>query len=307
MSAVAVCIVSFRNVSDVEHCLKALSLSTYREFRVVICENGGLEAYERLRAALPRTLPGGQAVEILSAPENPGYAGGVNRCMAAAPESSAWWVLNPDTQPEPEALTQMMARLAAGDCDAAGCTICTPAGIVESRGGRWRAWLARAVSIDRAMAAGDTTDLAAVEAQLSFLSGASMLVGRRFLERAGPMREDYFLYAEEVEWCLRAGARGLRLGMAPDARVLHHQGTTTGSVAQISERSRTAVYLDERNKLLVTRDCFPRRLPVAALAALALIFMRFPRRRAWAQLGFALQGWRAGLRDERGPPSWVRP
>lgn len=303
--SITICIVGFRNADDIVCCLKALSRSTYADFGLVICENGGPEAYDALRAALPSALPGGQPVRIFAAPRNLGYAGGVNACIAEAPDAHAWWVLNPDTQPAPDALEFMAKRLAAGDCDAVGCTICTPAGEVESRGGRWRSWLARAESLERGKSPDAPADTVAIEAQLSWLSGASMLVGRNFVTVAGVMREDYFLYAEEVEWCLRGQALGLKLGVAPAARVLHHQGTTTGSVADFGHRSRTSVYLDERNKVLLTRDRFPRRLPVAAAASLVLIFLRFARRAAWTQLGFALQGWAAGLRNRRGPPDWI--
>ena len=303
--SIAVCIVGFRNPADILRCLEALSASTWRAFHVVICENGGREAAAALRAAAPASLPGGQAVEIVEAPRNLGYAGGVNVCMAAAPDAEAWWVLNPDTQAAPDALEHMAARLALGTCEAVGCTICTPAGEVESRGGQWRPALARAVSLERGKALDAAFDAEAIERRLSYLSGASMLVGPAFLKTAGPMREDYFLYAEEVEWCLRGQALGLRLGVAPAARVTHHQGSTTGSVAEIAGRSRTSVYLDERNKLLVTRDRFPGLLPMAAAGSFALIFLRFARRRAWSQLGWALQGWAAGLGNRRGPPAWI--
>lgn len=304
---IAVCIVGFRNEGDIVRCLAALEHSTHRAFEVVICENGGADAFARLTAALPPALPGGQAVRAIQAPGNLGYAGGVNVCLAAAPEAEAWWVLNPDTQPAPEALEQMAARLAAGDCEAVGCTICTADGEVESRGGRWRSWLARAESIDHGKRVDEPADVPAIERRLSYLSGASMLVGRRFLERAGPMREDYFLYAEEVEWCLRAQARGLRLGMAPAARVLHQQGTTTGSVTDVRLRSRVSVYLDERNKLLVVRDRAKALLPAATAASFMLLMLRFARRGAWRQVGFAIDGWWAGICNRRGVPAFIRP
>jgi GT2 family glycosyltransferase len=132
-----------------------------------------------------------------------------------------------------------------------------------------------------------------------------MLVGRRFVDRIGPMREDYFLYCEEVEWSLRGLKRGMRLGFAPAARVLHRQGTTTGAGAAIRERKKLPIYLDERNKMLLTRDLFPARLPVAAGAAMMLILLRFGRKRAWRQLGYAIQGWAAGLLNRRGVPAWL--
>lgn len=303
--SIAVCIVGFRNPDDIVRCLASLQASTYRGFQVIICENGGAKAFRQLRAMVPSALPGGQSVEIVAASHNLGYAGGVNVCMAHAAEVDAWWILNPDTQPAPDALEYMMARLAIGDVEAVGCTICTPAGEVESRGGQWRAWLARAVSLDHAAPGNVPADGAAIEARLSYLSGASMLVGRGFVKAAGLMREDYFLYGEEVEWCLRGQALGLRLGIAPAAWVVHHQGSTTGAVAEISRRSRSSVYLDERNKLLITRDRFPALLPVVAVTALALALLRFGRCGAWRQVGFAIDGWAAGARDLRGPPNWL--
>ena len=81
--------------------------------------------------------------------------------------------------------------------------------------------LARAESIGNGSQLDAPLDAAQVEREQSYLNGASMLVGRRFLEAVGPMREDYFLYAEESEWFLRAARRGMRLGFAPAARVMH--------------------------------------------------------------------------------------
>jgi len=277
---VAICIVGFRNPADIAACLDALSRSTHADFEVVICENGGTEAAQALVQQLPEALAGGQPVRIITAPGNLGYAGGVNVCLRAAPDAEAWWVLNPDTRPEPGALEALVARLERGDCAAAGSTIYFADGKVQGRGGQLRPWLARAVGLDhgRALAEPPSPDL---ESRLWYLSGASMLVGRGFVEGVGEMREDYFLYGEEVEWCLRARAAGLKLGLAPTSNVLHQQGTTTGSVQDMRQRSKTAVYLDERNKMLLIRDHFPWRLPIVAVAALIMLGLRFGKRRAW--------------------------
>lgn len=302
---VAICIVGFRNPHDIAACLKALERSTHKAFEVLICENGGSEAFNALAKMLPPQLPGGQVVRSIDAGSNLGYAGGINVCMAGAPDADAWWVLNPDTVPDEAALAHLCSRLAAGGCAAVGATIHDADGRVESRGGRWNAWLARAVSVDNGLRRGEAPGAIAAGEQVNYLSGASMLVGRDFVDRVGLMREDYFLYAEEVEWCLRAVQGGLKLGLAPEANVLHQQGTSTGSVYDVRSRGRMPVYLDERNKILVTRDRFPARIVVAAGAAFILLFLRFARRGAWAQLGYGLSGWLAGLRNERGPPPWL--
>ena len=302
---VAVCIVAFRNVPDIVDCLAALDRSTHGNFDVLICENGGQAAYDALIAQLPPTLSGGQAVRAVRAPRNLGYAGGVNVGLRETPDADAWWILNPDTLPQPQSLERMVARLQVGDCDAVGGTVYLPDGRVQSHGGLWRPWLARSVSLGHGSPHGQAPDPERIERQKNYLNGASMMIGRRFLETVGPMREDYFLYCEEVEWCLHARHLGMRLGYAPGADVLHIAGTTTGSYAAIRSRPRTPIYLGERNKLLTTRDRYPLRLPVAAIAALVLACLRFGRAGAWRQLGYAVSGWAAGLGGERGPPRWL--
>lgn len=303
---VAVTIVGFRNLSDIRNCFDALEQSTHKDFEIIICENGGVDAYAALQRELPLELPSGQKISYTSVVDNLGYAGGVNLCIRQTPSADAWWILNPDTRPEADALSALVQRLNIGDCDAVGGTIYLPTGRIQSHGGRWRPWLGRAVAIGFGRP-NEVGDQAVVEARQNFLSGASMLVGASFVSRAGLMREDYFLYCEEVEWCLRASRRGAKLAFSPEARVLHEAGTTTGSHASIRARPKTPIYLDERNKLLLTRDLFPYRLPLVAISTLLFAMLRFARRGAWRQLSYALSGWLAGVRGDRGRPPWISP
>lgn len=302
---VAVAIVGFRNPQDIERCLAALERSSHADFEIIICENGGRAAYDALTAVVPVALAGGQSIRVVLAPGNVGFAGGVNICLAHTSTADAWWVLNPDTEPHSEALAAKVEKLAAGECDAVGCTLYRPNGRIQSFGGRWRPWLARAESIGIGAELGAPVDGASVERKQRYLNGAAMLLGRRFVETVGPMREDYFLYCEEVEWCLRALSGGLKLGFAPGALVLHAQGTTTGAGEDIASRPRLPVYLGARNTMLVTRDCYPRLLPFAAAAAVGQLVLRYGRHRAWSQLGYGLSGLLAGVRNERGPPPWL--
>jgi N-acetylglucosaminyl-diphospho-decaprenol L-rhamnosyltransferase len=302
---VAVAIVSYRSAADVAECLHALAASRYADFEVVVCENGGPAAFSALQARVPSTLPTGQAVRLVLAERNLGYAGGVNRAMAAAPDADAWWVLNPDTHPDPEALGALVARLSQGDCAAVGGVVQMTTGQVQTYGGHWQRRLARAVSLGYGAPSSGEVDGLQIERRQNYLSGASMLVGRAFVAAAGPMREDYFLYCEEVEWCLRAAKAGMRLGFAPNAVVVHKQGTSTGADADLRGRSKLSVYLNERNRLLLSRDCFPGLLPLTVLTVLATLLVRFGKRRAWRQLGYAVQGWWAGVRNQRGIPDWM--
>ena len=301
---VGVSIVGFRNSADVAQCVDALQHSTHGDFEVVICENGGTDAHADLLAKLPSRLPGGQAVLILEAPRNLGYAGGVNACMAATPDADAWWVLNPDTQPAKSALAELVARLEAGGCEAVGSTVVLPTGQVQSFGGIWDPWLARAISIGHGFPL-TIQDGAAIERRQNYLNGASMLVSRRFVDITGPMREDYFLYCEEVEWCLRALDHGIRLGFAPHAMVVHQTGTSMNNFAKLRGKGRLPVYLRERNRILLTKDHYPARWLIAVAVGVPLLLYRYGRSGSWRYCMYGINGFLAGVFGQRGAPPWL--
>jgi len=302
---VAVIIVSFHSLPDIVHCLSALEKSTWRQFRVVICENGGEDAYRKLQANLPPQLGSGQPVELLPAPGNLGYAGGINFAIDHTIPADAYWILNPDTQPEPPALDAMMARLARGDCSAVGHDLVGNDGRLGSRGGKWLKWSARAISLDKGKPRQPLGDSGKLENRFNYISGASLLIDRGFYRRVGKMREDYFLYCEEVEWCLRAIRDGEKLGYAPDAVVHHAQGTATGAGGGLRAQSKLAVYLMERNRILLTRDLYPALMPVAVPLSLLHIVIKYAKGRAWRQGSYAISGWLAGLGNKRNKPGWL--
>jgi GT2 family glycosyltransferase len=302
---VIIIIVSYLNTDDVGHCVQALENAAYRDFEILICENGGAEAAARLASVLPDTLANGQQVSVIHA-DNPGYAGAINMCISRRPLADAWWVLNPDTRADPGALSALVERLGRGDVHAVGGVVCFPDGSIQGLGGVWRPWIARAQSL-RESESGDEEEAGrCVEQRQNYLLGTSFLVGREFVQTAGPMREDYFLYGEEIEWCLRAQRRSMRLGHAPAARVIHYHGTTTGMGEGIRSRPRLPIFLDERNKILLIRDFNPLLLPISAASALVLLALRYLRRGAVAQFGYGMAGWLAGLLNKRGRPAVTR-
>lgn len=300
---VVVCIVGFDNPADVLRCVAALDRSTHRDYALVLCENGSVATRNALIAALGNRRPGGQAVEVLPFAGNSGYAGGNNRCIAARPDAPAWWILNPDAEVAADAMALLAARLAANQCDAVGATLCGSDGTVQAYAGRWRPLLGRAVSVGK----GTAYDRAAAEAAgpIDYILGAALMFTPHFLTVAGPMRDDYFLYGEEIEWCLRARARGLRLGAEPGAMVWHAQGTTTGDGGSFRGKPRLPVYLDQRNKILILRDTAPALLLPGAIGSLAALLARAAKHRAWRQLGYGLAGWAAGVANRRGKPTWL--
>ena len=205
---VVVAIVATNELDNIIGCLRSLSGSIHTSFSVVVCENGGREAFDRGGSVLaaqcfirmadapagngaadrPSPLrhqfllePGLQPVTIMRAPRNLGYAGGVNACIAAAPEPwDAVWVLNPDTFPEPGALAALVRRQREGGYGIVGSRLLFVAsGLVQTWGGiEWRAWLCRGRLLGFNQPAETMPDIAEVERRIGFISGASMYVTR---------------------------------------------------------------------------------------------------------------------------------
>ena len=304
---VAVCIVGFRSAEEIGACLDALDQQTWRNFSVVICENGGEQAFAELSARIGQRQVGTKPLCLIAESDNPGYAAGINRAIASSYTADAWWVLNPDTEPTPTCLAALVARLEKDRPGIVGGIIVGPDGRLQSCGGRWRSAFARVEAIGHGWAADTPVDAAGIEQHLDYQCGASMLVARAVVDQIGLMREDYFLYCEEVEWCVRAKDAGFALGLAPDAIIVHHQGSTTGSGGAVRSRSRLPIYLDERNKINMVRDLRPWRLWTAIPVAFALVVIRYGKALAPRQMGYALAGWLAGVRDLRGKPAWLAP
>jgi hypothetical protein len=86
---------------------------------------------------------------------------------------------------------------------------------------------------------------------------------------------------------------------------MHAQGTSTGGGGGLRTRSKVSVYLAERSRILLTRDLYPGRLPVTAILMLLHVLIRYGKAHAWRQMSYAISGWLAGLRNERGKPVWL--
>ena len=327
---VLIAIVSTNDVHHLEGCLKSLATSTYRNFHVIICENGGQLVFERGISALQQfeflsegspicngTAPtarqsfllgvGRQIVSFMNPGRNLGYAGGVNACIAAASYDTwdAVWVLNPDTFPEPGALAALVHHQKAGNYGVVGSRLLSVSeGIVQCWGGmKWRSWLGRGVMLGLNMPGNAVPDLVEVERCLEFISGASMYVSRAYIDAVGVMDDDFFVYCEDVDWCLRRGA--FRLGYAHDSIIRHVGGGTSGPFT--SSGSRFTVYLGARNRILLARKRFGFTWPLfAAIGLFEALVDQLLRARSGRRFQIALDGWWAGIRGERGAPKFVR-
>jgi N-acetylglucosaminyl-diphospho-decaprenol L-rhamnosyltransferase len=195
----------------------------------VVVENGAVGPARRALAAA------GLEVAVLDPGANLGYGAGANRGAAALGPAEFLLVANPDLVLHPGALGALVAALDQEPAWAlVGPRIFDPAGrpypsarrfpSMADAAGHALVGLVRPDNpfSERYRPAQPPERRSAVD----WVSGACLLVRRSAFEELGGFDEGYFMFAEDMDLCWRAGQVGWGVGYEPAAAVTHAEGVS---------------------------------------------------------------------------------
>ncbi len=242
MSVTRIIIVNYRTSSLVVDCLRSLApeVAEQPDCRVVVVDNAsGDGSAQTLRDAVEREGWGTWA-EVLPLERNLGFSAGNNaalRPLLASPQPPDYvLLLNPDTWVRPGAVRALVEFMEGRpDVGIGGSRMEYPDGEVQNSAFRFHTATSE---FERGLRLGLMTRLlrrwvvapqARAEAHpADWLSGASLMIRRAVFDSVGLLDEEYFLYYEEVDFCLRARAAGWRCWYVPESRVVHLVGQSSG-------------------------------------------------------------------------------
>lgn len=98
-----------------------------------------------------------------------------------------------------------------------------------------------------------------VSKNFDFLPGCALLVNKKVIQKIGLLDEKYFVYYDEVDWCVRAKKAGFDLAYQPKAIIWHKASRTTreGSFFKNYYLSRNKIYfLRKFKKSIIFPICF---------------------------------------------------
>ena len=72
--------------------------------------------------------------------------------------------------------------------------------------------------------------LGAMPFPVGFVLGAALMVRAESILSTGLLDEGYFMYCEEMDWCLRMQTAGLPIFAVPTAQIVHHEGRSSRQV-----------------------------------------------------------------------------
>jgi GT2 family glycosyltransferase len=251
---VAVLIVTRNRRRDLLESLDAVAALDHPADRleVLVLDNGSEDGtMEAVKAWQVKRRLG--RLECVRSPENLGAAAARNRLAArASPASDLFFVLDDDALPDPAFLSRMVAVFA--DHPAVGVV-----------GGRIVAFddpardLAGAGFIDWRLGRFHESR-APVATDCDFVITCATVVRPAAFRAAGGFDEDYFVYHEDVDFCVRVTRQGFRVRYEPGARARH-------KVPPGKTRTPERLYYLLRNKyLFLHKHLPPWRHPLAWLA-----------------------------------------
>ncbi len=223
MPPVTLIIVAWNQLEKTLACLETVAALDYPDWRVVLVDNG---SEPPLAEAIAARFPD---VTTLRLPANLGFAGGYNAGLRHGLEGDGrhFLLLNNDTLLEPDVVAALAAEMERHDD--VGLVTAKIFYAAEPR----RIWTTGAnlnVFLDLKGGGRDEIDRGQWDSprDIDFAPFCAMLIRREVFESVGLLDEAFFLYYEDMDYCLRARAAGWRLRYCPAARVLHDVSASSG-------------------------------------------------------------------------------
>ena len=222
--AVSVIVPNFNGAAVLPRCLEALARQSFRDFEVILADNGSTDGSAR---EAQRRDPQLQLLELES---NYGFTGACNRGFREC-QGRLIAVLNNDAAPEPGWLASLVAAADSsarvGMVASRVLSIREPGtvdslGLLPARNGL--VYLRGLGQPDRPDA-----ELPATE-EVFGPSGVAALYRREMLDQIGFFAENYFAYYEDADLAFRGRWAGWTCLLAHRARVLHRHSATADAM-----------------------------------------------------------------------------
>jgi GT2 family glycosyltransferase len=214
LSRVAVAVVNWNDLDTSMQCLASVREASPETILVLVDNGSDEDPRPRVQAECPE-------VHLVKLDANNGFAAGCNAGAAAAFAQGAEYLLllNNDTTIDSGTLPALVRGAAAhpNSILAPKIVFADRPDVVWSAGGKVSGPMLRNEHLgDR-----EPTSKWDVPSRVDWATGCALFLSVGVFRRLGPMDEAYFLYLEDVDWCLRGAHIGIETWFVPEAVVRH--------------------------------------------------------------------------------------
>lgn len=233
MPLVSIILVNYRTWQDTVECMESIEKNSYQNYEIIVVE---VENHNDSLAKLSDFAKNRKKIKILEFPENKGFADANNfaiNYVLKQNKTEFIWVLNNDTVIRKNAIQELInfynfqqEKEKIGFIGSKLLYHHNPE-IIQTVGGKINKWLATSKLIGKGEK--DTGQFDNQQLTPDYVIGAAMFFHKSLIDKIGLMPTGYFLYSEDVDWCITAKKAGFTNFTATKSIVLHKQGKTIGN------------------------------------------------------------------------------
>lgn len=208
MNNLYIIIINFNSKDLIIDCIKSI-IGYYPKVNIIAVDNASSDESLQLISLLKY-----ERISIIKNNINLGFAKAVNKGIKFALKQGAQEVLllNPDTIATPGFLEPLLGNKA----EIVGPIIKfkRQGDWVYDFGGKINFWLGRTSHFE-------SLNPKSIFNQSDYLSGCCLLIKRKAFEKIGFLNENYFLFFEDVDFCLRAKKASFKIALEPKSIIIH--------------------------------------------------------------------------------------
>ena len=265
-SKVSIILVNYNGFKDTVECINSLRYIDYINYDIIVVDNDSEKDYDLLSAKYSDSN-----VTVLSSESNLGFSGGNNIGISYARNQGADYILllNNDTLVENDFLTYMVSTAQKLN------NRCVITSKIMYAYDKERIWYAGG-KFDFKTSRTSVYGINEIDSEkynhahhVSFASGCCLLIPINILDDIGLMDEDYFLYCEDTDYCLRILKAGYEIIYEPKSKIFHKVNASTKKIAGIQ------TYYLVRNKLFIVKKYIEKNCKISAYS---YVFMETAKR-----------------------------
>lgn len=222
----AIIVLNWNGIEDTLDCLESLLRQSYKDFHIVIVDNGSTDNSKLKLIEFQNEHP--KVVDVIYNPYNFGFAGGVNTGIEWALNEDYEYIalLNNDAVADKKWLKNLIGAVSSDEvCIATGLLLHEDGKTIDTTGEQYSCW---GLAFPRNR--GDRVNKAAKKGLVFGASGGASLYKATLFKDIGLFDEDFFAYYEDADISFRAQLAGWKVAYTSDAIAFHKQGATSKKI-----------------------------------------------------------------------------
>lgn len=252
----SIIILNFNTVDLTQKCLESIKASELGRYslEIIVCDNASVDGTDKMvRREFPHVI-------FIQNGKNVGFAAGNNPGIRRA-KGRYVLLLNSDTEVGAHTLSSMITFMDAHPkAGAATCKLLLPTGFMDPACHRGfpTPWVAFTYMTKLEQLFPTSRLLGEyhqgyknlkIPHEVDCISGAFFMVCSEVIHDIGGLDEDYFMYAEDIDWAYRIKKAGWQIWFNPEATTLHKKKQSGRANVLRKRRVTTEIYFHEYNWL----------------------------------------------------------